>query len=218
MKRLLCIAIATTALLAGAVHAAPPPSSFSARVTNPWFPLKPGARWVYTGVREGQPTRDVVAVTHRVRRIAGVPCISVSDRLYVRGHLRERTTDWYSQDRGGTVWYFGENTAELDAHGRVTSTEGSWQAGVDGARPGIFMPARPRVGESHRQEYLKGEAEDWFEVIARLGPNALLTKEWTPLEPGAIDHKMYARGTGTVLEQAQAGGDERAELVSVSGL
>ena len=155
--------------------------------------------------------------------IDGVPCVVVQDRLYVRGRLGERTTDWYTQDRQGNVWYFGENTAELDRRGRVTSTEGTWKAGVDGARPGIFMPARPRVGQSGRQEFYKGHAEDHFQVIGLfrtvvppVGTNALLTKEWTPLEPGVIDHKMYVRGIGTVLEQTEKGGNERNELVSVT--
>jgi len=155
--------------------------------------------------------------------IEGVPCVVVNDRLYLRGRLRERTTDWYSQDSRGDVWYFGEDTAELDAHGRVTSTSGSWQAGVDHARAGIYMPANPRVGQTGQQEFYEGEAEDHFRVLAVfrtvLAPgarNALLTEEWTPLEPGVLDHKLYVRGIGTVLEQSEKGDDERNELVSVS--
>jgi hypothetical protein len=201
----------------------PPAASFTARVDNPWFPLVPGTRYAYTGVKDGEPSRDIVTVTHRITVIDGVPCVTVQDRLYVRGRLGERTTDWYTQDRQGNVWYFGENTAELDRGGRVTSTEGTWKTGVDGARPGIFMPARPRVGQSGRQEFYEGHAEDHFQVIGLfriivppVGTNTLLTKEWTPLEPGVIDHKMYARGIGTVLEQTEKGGNERNELVSVT--
>ncbi len=204
-------------------RAVPQATHFTARVDNPWFPLLPGTRYVYIGVKDGQPSRDVVTVMHRVRTIAGAPCAVVRDRLYLRGRLRERTTDWYSQDSHGTVWYFGENTAELDRHGRVTSTSGTWMAGVRGARAGIFMPARPRLGQSFRQEFYKGQAEDHFKVIGLFTTvtppgvkNTLLTKEWTPLEPGVIDHKLYVRGIGTVLEQTQKGGDERAELVSLT--
>ena len=189
---------------------------FSANVDNPWFPLKPGTSYRYAGVKDGQRSRDVVTVTSRVRTIAGVPCVTVDDRLYLRGRLRERTTDWYSQDARGNVWYFGEQTAELDAHGRVTSTEGTWRAGVDGAKPGIYMPARPRLGQSGRQEYYKGHAEDHFRVIGVLGKNAVLTEEWTPLEPGALDHKLYVRGVGTVLEHTERGGDGHAELLSIT--
>jgi len=196
--------------------------SYSPRVTNPWFPLERGAVYVYTGVKDGQPARDVVTVTDETKLIDGVPCAVVEDRLYLRGRLRERTTDWYTQDSKGNVWYFGEDTAELDRAGRVTSTEGSWMAGVNGARPGIFMPARPRVGQTFRQEFYKGHAEDHFRILAvprTVEPNGravtLLTEEWTPLEPGVIDHKLYARGIGTVLEQTVKGGDERAELIAV---
>lgn len=201
----------------------PPASSFSARVDNQWFPLKPGTRYVYTGVKDGKPSRDVVTVTHRTRTIRGVPCVAVEDLLYVRGKLGERTTDWYSQDSRGNVWYFGEKTAELDAQGKVTSTEGTWMTGVAGATPGIYMPAHPRIGSTGRQEFYKGHAEDHFEVIGLFRTpaapgttNALLTKEWTPLEPGTIDHKFYVRGIGTVFEQTQKGGNERNELIAVT--
>jgi len=187
-------------------------AGFSSDVTNPWFPLKPGTTLVYTGKKDGEPARDVFRVTHRVATIAGAPCVVIDDRLYLSGKLRERTTDWYSQDAKGTVWYFGENTAELDRRGRVASTEGTWQAGKDGARPGIFMPAHPRVGQSFAQEHAKGVAEDHFRIVS-VGATRLETREWTPLEPGVLDRKVYARGTGTELEQTVKGGDEYLELV-----
>jgi hypothetical protein len=196
---------------------------FTARVTNPWFPLRPGSVYRYRGVKDGKPSREVLVVTHRTKTIDGAPCVVVSDRLYLGSRLEERTIDWYSQDARGNVWYFGERTAELDADGKVKSTSGSWRAGVNGAKPGIFMFAHPRPGRSARQEYLKGEAEDHFRVVSLDEPanvpyrsfrHTMLTKEWTPLEPGVIDHKYYARGIGTVLEQTVKGGDERNELVS----
>ena len=222
-------AVASVALTAssGAMPAAAPPAQagFVRSVDNPWFPLVPGATFVYRGVKDGEASRDVVHVTGRTRVIDGVRCTAVSDLLYESGRLAERTTDWYAQDRSGTVWYFGEDTAELDRAGRVTSREGSWLAGVDGARAGVFMPARPRVGQSFRQEYLKGHAEDHFRVLdlhalahtpAVDSSRALLTKEWTPLEPGVVDHKLYVRGIGLVDERTVHGGDERNVLVSHS--
>jgi hypothetical protein len=200
------------------------PGPFSARVDNPWFPLTPGTTYVYRGVKDGEPARDVVTVTHQTRTIIGAPCVAVSDRLYLSGRLEERTTDWYSQDAKGNVWYFGEATAELDARGRVKDRSGSWLAGRGGAQPGIFMFAHPQVGQSTRQEYLKGQAEDHFQVLSLnasvnvpylSSTRAILTKEWTPLEPGTIDHKYYVRGIGTVLEQTVKGGVERNALVSI---
>ena len=225
MQRILALAVLVTlaAALATSVSATPPTAGFSAKVDNPWFPLKPGTRYVYTGVKDAQPSRDVVTVTHRTRTIAGVPCIVVEDRLYLRGRLGERTVDWYSQDARGNVWYFGEQTAELDRRGRVTSTEGTWRSGVDGARAGIFMPVQPHVGQTGRQEYYKGHAEDHFKVIGLFHSvrapgtkNALLVQETTPLEPGTVDHKLYVRGIGVVLEQTERGGEERNELVAVT--
>ena len=206
----------------------PKPADFTARVDNPWYPLTPGTVYVYRGVKDGKPARDVLTVTHRVKRIAGVPCVVVEDRLYLAGKLHERTTDWYTQDKRGNVWYFGEATAELGKNGKVTSTEGSFQAGRDGARPGIFMPARVRVGYSAKQESYKGHAEDYFSIVSLLptalrlpataSSHVLLTKEWTPLEPGVLDHKFYVRGIGLVVEMAVKGGNERLELVDVHHL
>lgn len=216
--------LAVAAVASGSDSAARPgPHGFSATVDNPWFPLKPGTTYTYTGVKDGKPSRDVVVVTHSIRTIQGAPCVAVRDRLWIEGRLEERTTDWYSQDRQGNVWYFGENTAELDRSGHVTSTEGTWLAGVGGAQPGIYMPAHPRVGQTGRQEYYRGHAEDHFRVAAVLGtvasevPNAVLTEETTPLEPGVLDNKLYVRGIGTVTELTVKGGDERNQLVSVTG-
>jgi hypothetical protein len=197
-------------------------TGFTANVTNPWFPLRPGSVYRYRGVKDREPSREVMTVTHRTKTIDGATCVVVSDLLYIRGKLEERTEDYYTQDAKGNVWYFGEKTAELDEQGNVKNTSGSLMAGVDGAKPGIFLFEHPRPGDSARQEYLKGEAEDHFQVVAigvtaavpfKTFRGAMLTKEWTPLEPDVIDHKYYARGIGTVLEQTVKGGNERNELV-----
>ena len=217
---------ALAALAAGGTPGAagPNPADFTPRIDNPWFPLTPGTTYIYRGVKDGQRSSEVLTVTRRTALIDGVPCAAVDDRLYVRGRLHERTTDWYTQDKEGNVWYFGEATAELDEQGNVTSTEGSWRAGRDGARPGIYMPAHPRVGQSFRQEFYKGHAEDHFRVVSlratvsvpyTSSERALLTEEWSPLEPGVLDHKLYVRGIGTVLEQTIKGGNERNELVAI---
>ena len=117
------------------------------------------------------------------------------------------------------------SVTRLDRSGRVTSREGSWLAGVKGARAGIFMPAHPEVGQAFRQEFLRGHAEDHFRVLglrasvrtpAVASTRGLLTKEWTPLEPDVVDHKLYVRGVGLVEERTIRGGDERNVLVSRS--
>lgn len=198
--------------------------TFVERVDNPWFPLRPGTTLIYRGVKDGEPGRDVVTVTSNVKTIDGMPCTAVLDRLYLRDRLRERTTDWYAQDAEGNVWYCGEATAELDKSGKVTTTEGSWQSGKDGAKAGILMPARPRAGQRFRQEYYKGHAEDHSAVLSTdmsivvpytAAAHALQTKEWTPLEPDVLDHKYYIRNVGLAKEESVKGGDERFELVDV---
>src|SRR3954449_286038 len=184
------VVLGSNGAAAAASTSAPSPGDFVRRIDNPWFPLVPGTSFVYRGVKDGKEARDVYTVTRVTKTIQGVRCTAVRDRLYLAGRLEERTTDWYAQDRHGNVWYFGEATAELDRAGRVTSTEGSWQAGRDGAQAGIYMTARPMVGQSRRQEYYKGHAEDHFSVLSVRAPvsvpyvtssRALLTKEWTPL-------------------------------------
>jgi hypothetical protein len=207
------VSLFVAGVVAGAVcastQAAQP--AFVRTVTNPWFPLRPGTVFVYTGEKDGRRGSDIVNVTRSTKTIRGVRCTAVADRLYLHGRLAERTTDWYAQDERGNVWYFGEDTAELNAAGKVTSREGTWQAGLDGAEAGVFMPAHPRIGRSFREEFLKGHAEDHFEVI-RLAGRSMLTKEWTPLEPGTLDHKRYVRGTGLVQEETVRGGNERWTL------
>jgi hypothetical protein len=217
---ILALALCFSACAASATQA----TTFVRGVDNPWFPLKPGTTFIYTGVKDGKRGRDVVKVTSRTRTIRDVRCIAVEDRLFLKGRLRERTTDWYAQDAHGNVWYFGEATAELDASGLVVSREGSWRAGVDGARAGIVMPAKPKVGRSFRQEYYKGHAEDHFAILSvsesvivpyTASAHALLTKEWTPLERDTLDRKLYIRGVGLVKEETIRGGDERFELSDV---
>jgi hypothetical protein len=233
-------ALATAAALTGGASApaasaakgppAPKASHFgrhSNLVTNTWFPLGRGSVYVYDGQKDGKQARDVMTVTRKTKTIAGIRAAVVADRLLLNGVLAERTTDWYAQDRRGTVLYLGEKTAELNANGKVTSTEGSFLNGRDGAKGGIFMPAHPAVGQSFQQESFKGQAEDRFRILnmatsistpAVSSQSAMLTEETTPLEPGVVDHKYYVQGIGTVKEQqvagAQPGQAEVTQLVS----
>jgi hypothetical protein len=200
------------------------PSNFVATVDNQWFPLVPGTTLTYKGTKDGEPAVDVFRITSDTKVIDGVTCLVIKDTLTLSGKLAERTEDWYAQDREGNVWYFGEATATLDAAGKVTSTEGSWTAGVDGALPGIFMPANPQIGESMSQETYVGKAEDHFvvlltstpvKVLAGSYPDTLLTAEWTPLEPNVLSEKYFGKGIGTLEEVDVVGGNESLELAAI---
>jgi len=199
-------------------------ADFSADVDNRWFPLKPGTTLVYRGTRDEAKALEYFTATSQTQKVGGVPCRVVLDRLYLDGKLAESTRDYYSQDRKGNVWYFGEDTAELEPDGTLTGTEGTWHAGEAGAQPGLFMPASPQVGESHRQEYYAGHAEDFFQVVSlsasvsvpyKSFSGAVLTKEWTPLEPDVLDNKYYVPGIGTVKEVSVKGPLEELLLVDV---
>jgi len=200
------------------------PATFTTRIDNQYWPMRPGSRWVYREVDgEGGEQRVVVTVTNRTRRIAnGITARVVHDVVSEDGAAVEVTDDWYAQDAAGNVWYLGEDTAEYE-DGKVTTRAGSFEAGVDGALPGIVMPARPRPGLAYRQEYYAGEAEDRAVVLDLGGQvsvpfghftGVLLTKDLAPTEPKVQELKFYARGIGPVLTLDSAGGAGREELVS----
>ena len=210
----------------GRLPATVDPSNFVAVVDNPYYPLPPGRTLVHKGVRDGLSQTDRVTVTNRTKVIQGVTTTVVRDVARHGIRLLEKTTDWYAQDVDGNVWYFGEDTKTYNAKGQVASTEGSWQAGVDGAVPGIIMEANPQPSDGYRQEFYKGHAEDQAWILSRGGSisvpygrvhRVLRTMEWTPLEPGVIDQKYYAPGLGIVLEVAVAGRNEFSRLVRVEG-
>ena len=199
------------------------PADFTTTIDNRYFPLKPGTTFFYQGKKEDATTRDVMAVTHATKQIMGVKCVVVNDKVWENGELTEQTYDWYAQDKQGNVWYFGEDSKEIK-NGKVASTGGSWTAGKDGAKPGIIMQAQPKVGETYRQEYYKGEAEDMAKVLDLNGStkvpygsfsHVLVTNEWTPLERGVAEHKYYAPGVGNIKEVATKGPPETLELVNV---
>ena len=209
-----------TALPVGAEPVELDPADFTNEIDNPYWPMRPGSRWVY---REGDQ-RVVVTVTNRTREIAGVEARVVHDVVSEAGEVVEDTYDWYAQDGDGNVWYLGEDTKEYE-HGEVVSTEGSWEAGVDGAQAGILLPGDPQVGMQYRQEYYEGKAEDAGEVLALDArvrvpfgafDDVLQTKDTTPLEPKLVEHKFYAKGVGPVLARTVSGGSGREELVAFS--
>jgi hypothetical protein len=199
------------------------PANFTPNVDNPWFPLEPGSTRIYKGTKDGKPAREVFTPIAQTRVIDGVTCRVVVDKLYLNGKLAENTRDYYTQDIAGNVWYFGEETKTLEDG----STEGSWLAGVNGAKPGVYMQADPQIGLRFRQEYYAGHAEDVFSVLGKdrhvavakgTFDNALLTAETTALEATVVDNKYYVRGLGQVLEVQVKGPPpiEKLELVELT--
>jgi hypothetical protein len=201
------------------------PAHFTTRITNPWWPMRVGARWIYRETApDGTVQRVVVTVLPKTRAIAnGVTARVVQDVVTEDGEPIEVTDDWYAQDHCGNVWYLGEATTEYE-HGKPVSTKGSFEAGVAGAQAGVILPARPRPGMRYRQEYYKGQAEDRGEVFS-LGEQVevpfghfgrgkvLMTRDTNPLEPKVLEYKFYARGVGPVLAIGVSGSSDREELV-----
>jgi hypothetical protein len=191
------------------------PADFTTRIDNPYWPMAPGSRWVSRETGGGTTQDVVVTVTNRTKRIAnGIEARVVHDVVSEHGKPVEDTFDWFAQDREGNIWYLGEDTKEYE-NGRVKSTEGSFEAGVDGAQGGVALPAHPQVGMRYRQEHYAGHAEDAGQVLSLdeqvqvpFGhfDGVLMTKDTTPLEPDVVEHKFYAKGIGPVKTVAASGG------------
>lgn len=195
---------------------------FVSKINNKYFPLTPGIKYIYEGKTEDGLERTEVYVTAQTKKVMGINTVVVWDRVWLDGELIEDTKDWYAQDKFGNVWYFGEDSKELE-DGKVVIREGSWQAGVDGAQAGVIMEANPEVGDIYLQEYYKGVAEDTAEVIA-LGvkikvkygsfKNCIQTLDWNPLEKDSKEYKYYCPGIGLVYEVGLEN-KEGLQLISV---
>jgi len=203
-------------------HPAIDPANFVATIDNRFFPLVPGTTFVYEAQTPDGLEHDEFAVTHNTRVILGVTCTEVHDTVTTNGVLTEDTLDWFAQDTAGNVWYFGENTHEL-VDGLISTIDGTFMGGVDGAEPGIIMEAHPAIGDFYRQEFDLDNAEDFAEVIGLSDTvtvpygtftNCLNTRETTPLEPDLHEHKFYAATVGNVLETDEDTG-ARTELIQV---
>jgi len=199
------------------------PSEFSATVNHPYFTLTPGTTFTYRAQdREGTEINKVI-VTNRTKEVMGVTTRVVWDRVWLNGRLIEETYDWYAQDRQGNVWYFGEDSKEYE-NGRAASTKGSWEAGVHGAQPGIAMPAKLTLGAPYRQEYKKGEAEDMGKIVSTKATvkvpygsfgGCVKTEDWSALERGHVEHKLYSKEVGQVVLETENHDRKRVELIEV---
>ena len=201
----------------------PSPANFVATVDNPYLPFIPGTVLRYSGKKDNEVQHTVVEVTHDIKVILGINTTVVHDNVSAQGQLVEKTDDWYAQDKDGNVWYMGEDSKELK-NGKVISTQGSWEAGVNGAQAGIIMEAHPNVGDVYSQECAPGVAQDTAQVVnldasvrvpAGTYQHALITREWTPLEPTVLENKWYGQGVGDVKAQDVRGGNESSKLLAV---
>ena len=222
LRPLLGIAVVAAVSLGGSQAKEEPivPSNFSATVAHPYFTLTPGKTFVYKGGEE----LNKVTVLDKTKVVMGVKTRVVWDRVWRKGELIEETYDWYAQDKGGSVWYFGEDSRELKG-GKVVSRHGSWEAGINGAQPGVVMQADPKPGEPYRQEYLKGEAEDMGQVLgvnervkvpAGEFKDCVKTKDWSAIEKDSVEHKYYSKEVGNVVLETEDGDTKRSELIEVT--
>jgi len=198
-------------------------ADFVSTINNTYFTLTPKTKYTYLKKTGDGTERVEVYVTEQKKNVMGVDTVVVWDRAYSNNQLIENTYDYYAQDKSGNVWYFGEKTQELE-NGKVTSTSGTWEAGVDGAQPGIIMKANPQVGDNYRQEYYMGQAEDMAKIIAfnqsvtvPFGTfiNCLNTYDYSPLEPDLKENKYYSPLIKGVVLDVDLTNGEKEELVSI---
>ena len=200
------------------------PADFTTNIDNPYWPMRPGSHWVYRETENGETQRVDVTVTDKTKVLAGITARVVHDQVTRKGQVLENTYDWYAQDSHGNLWYLGEDTAEYE-NGKLKTKEGTWSAGVDGAEPGVVVPASPKQGMRYREEYYAGHAEDGAEVLSANSQvqvpygrfrNAVLTRNFSAIEPTVEEMKLYAKGVGPVMELLVSGGSGRTELLSFS--
>jgi hypothetical protein len=199
------------------------PADFTTEIDHPYWPMKPGSRWIFRETdAEGSVSRVVVTVLDKTKTIMGIETRIVHDQVSEQGEVKEDTFDWYAQDAEGNLWYLGEDTTEYE-NGKPKTKEGSWEAGVDGALAGVILPAHPEVGMTYREEYYKGHAEDGASILSvdafakvpyGTFDHGIQTRNFSGIEPDTIEEKIYAKGVGVVLELTVSGGSDRTELVS----
>jgi hypothetical protein len=189
--------------------------AFADSVDNPYFPLKAGTTLIYRGVDNGVSLRTRVTITGETKQIMGVDTTVVRVRETEEGELFEDTVDYYAQDKAGNVWAFGELSRQYE-DGVIVGTEGSWEAGTDGALPGLFMRAAPVGGDVYHLENAPGVAEDQAEILGTQPSlhvpyqkfnDVLRVQDSSPLEPADVELKYYVPGIGLVMEESADGED-----------
>ena len=221
MIRLLAVVIAVLALAAcgggsksssssglpqGTTSVKLDPADFTTNIDNPYWPMHPGDHWVYREVEDGEVHRDDVTVTNRTKTLGGIEARVVHDRVSQNGETLEETDDWYAQDSKGNLWYLGEDTAEYE-NGKLKTKAGSWAYGVDGAEPGVIVPASPEQGMKYREEYYAGHAEDAAEVLSvgQPGAGAVRSVPGRAADEELLRHRTDGRGDEALREGGRPG-------------
>lgn len=203
-------------------------------LTNPnaYYPLAIGNTWEY-GSDDGM---TVVQVLNETKLIDGVTCIVIND-FVDEGDAIEDTNDWIAMRKDGTVVYCGEEVKDFEFFfgdvpplPELVSIDGSFKVGRDRAFPGtLFLPS-PSAGDTYRQEFSAGNAEDAATVLSTtysygngqglddyvpedlantlcgVNSDCVVTSEYTPIEPDVMERKYYAKGVGMFLEVNPATG------------
>jgi hypothetical protein len=231
MKRLVAaagISITMAGVLASPVAASSRPAPVfpaTPAVTNPYLPMKPGVSLIYDGKIGGKPEHDVVTTLGTTKTVEGIHCVVQKDTGWVSGIVVEVTFDYFAQDTAGNVWYMGEFATQY-THGKPSGHAGSWQAGRHGAAGGTIMEAHPSVGDTYLQENFPGHALDAATVLSTTSSvtvpvgtwlnTVLVTKEFSKLEPGQIEHKLYVAGIGSVRDVQVKG--KPSEFLDLTGI
>lgn len=197
-------------------------SNFSnpTNITNPWFALPIGREFEYEGeTDEGTETIEI-EITGETKKVLGIETLVYRDIVWVDGEVAEDTRDYLAQDNDGNVWYFGEDVDNYE-DGAIADHDGSWLAGVDGAKPGYWMKANPKVGDFYKQEFYAGEAEDEAKVLSvnekvKIGlgmyKNCLKIQDIVPGDP-VVEYKYYCKQVGGLVLEEKPVEEERIELV-----
>ncbi|HUU05439.1 MAG TPA: hypothetical protein VMZ49_06110 [Patescibacteria group bacterium] len=200
------------------------PLEFVQGVDNPYFPLHPGQTRNYM-VTSGESAAEMtVTATANNKLIMGVLCQGVQERLVADMRLFEDTWRWYAQDLHGNVWYFARETRKYDYD--VVTEDWSWQAGINGAKPGMVMVGRPAdyLNKEYREEYVAGLEEDKVQVLSLnetvtvpygTFSGCLKVKVYSDIDAGRIEYRYYAPGIGLVLSETMSEGGQRVELVAI---
>ncbi len=208
---------------AGAYNPVINPSDFSDVITNSNFALSVGKKFVVEAATKEGLERIEIFIPGWTKEVLGVQTLVYWDRVYVDGELVEDTRDYLAQHKNGDVWYFGENVDNYE-EGKLVDHDGSWVAGVDGAKPGIWIKGTHTAGDSYRQELYPGKAEDMRDVVAvgqtvktkkKTYTNCVQMYDWTPLDAESKEHKYYCPEAGALVLEKHLVKGETAELVAL---